>query len=83
MEIDLLKPLVAKFKMRRRVKRLEYEGLHLIYFDCGLYGHSRESYPLEKSEMSTVTPQKPGGQLNNCQPTEISVDSVYPGTHAV
>ena len=38
-EIDLLKPLVAKFKMRRRVRRVEYEGLHLVCFGCGLYGH--------------------------------------------
>ena len=53
-EEDLLKLLVAKFKPRRRVKRLEYERLHLVCFCRGLYGHRKESRPLEKSENPTV-----------------------------
>ena len=51
-EIDLLKPLVTKFKLRRKVKKLEYEGFHLIYFGCGLYGHRKESCPHENKEPS-------------------------------
>ena len=40
MEIDLLKPMVTKFKLRRKVKKLEYEGfisyiLVVDYMDIG------------------------------------------------
>ena len=51
-EIDILKPMVAKFKLRRRIRTLEYKGLHLVCFGCGLYGHRKESCPHEKREPS-------------------------------
>ncbi|CAN1140674.1 hypothetical protein LINPERPRIM_LOCUS24977 [Linum perenne] len=38
-EVDLSKPLLSKYRMRRRVRRIEYEGLHTICFNCGCYGH--------------------------------------------
>ncbi|CAN1120271.1 hypothetical protein LINPERHAP2_LOCUS111 [Linum perenne] len=38
-EVDLSKPLLSKYRMRRRVRRIEYEGLHTICFTCGCYGH--------------------------------------------
>lgn len=41
-EVDITKPLLAKFKIRRRVIRIEYEGLHLICFHCGIHGHHKE-----------------------------------------
>ncbi|KAJ8747958.1 hypothetical protein K2173_007845 [Erythroxylum novogranatense] len=46
-EIDLSKPLIAKFRMRRRIWKMEYEGLHLVCFGCGTYGHRRDHCPLE------------------------------------
>lgn len=42
-EIDITKPLVSKFKLRRRVRKIEYEGMHLVCFKCGIYGHVKES----------------------------------------
>ncbi|KAJ9170326.1 hypothetical protein P3X46_018442 [Hevea brasiliensis] len=41
-EVDLKKPLLAKFRLRRRVRRIKYEGIHLICFTCGCYGHQSE-----------------------------------------
>ncbi|CAN1150992.1 hypothetical protein LINPERHAP2_LOCUS17911 [Linum perenne] len=38
-EVDLSKPLLSKYRLRRRVRRIEYEGLHTICFNCGCYGH--------------------------------------------
>ncbi|KAJ4826538.1 hypothetical protein Tsubulata_034976 [Turnera subulata] len=38
-EVDLTKPLVSKFRLRRRTWKVEYEGLHLVCFTCGCYGH--------------------------------------------
>ena len=51
-ELDLSKPLLARFTLRRRTKRLEYEGIHLI---CGMFRHRRDSCPLEKKEAAAVS----------------------------
>ncbi|CAN1125177.1 hypothetical protein LINPERHAP2_LOCUS2764 [Linum perenne] len=42
-EVDLSKPLLSKYRLRRRVRRIEYEGLHTICFNCGCYGHKIEN----------------------------------------
>lgn len=42
-EIDIGKPLLAKFKLRKRIRKIEYEGIHLICFRCGVYGHHQEN----------------------------------------
>lgn len=44
-EIDFEKPLVAKFRFCKRVRRVEYEGLHAVCFHCGRYGHKIGDYP--------------------------------------
>lgn len=38
-EVDLTEPLLVKFQLRRRIERIEYEGMHLVCFECGYYGH--------------------------------------------
>jgi hypothetical protein len=45
MEVDLTNPLLAKFQLRRRVRKIVYEGLHLICFHCGQHGHRKEACP--------------------------------------
>lgn len=42
-EVDITKPLLSKFMLRRRVQPIVYEGLHLICFKCGVYGHNVDS----------------------------------------
>lgn len=44
-EIDLRKPLLAKYKLKNKIFRIEYEGLHIICFSCGIYGHNKDSCP--------------------------------------
>ena len=39
MEIDLEKPLISKFQLRRKVRKIEYEGIHLVCFSCGRFNH--------------------------------------------
>ena len=34
--------MLSKFRLHRRVRRIEYEALHLICFKCGRYGHRRD-----------------------------------------
>lgn len=38
-EIDLTKPLKSKFRFRRHIHTIEYEGLHSACFHCGKFGH--------------------------------------------
>ncbi|CAN1133274.1 hypothetical protein LINPERHAP2_LOCUS7555 [Linum perenne] len=49
-EVDLSKPLLSKYRLRRRVRRIEYEGLHTICFGCGCYGHEESSCTVAKGE---------------------------------
>ncbi|CAN1165899.1 hypothetical protein LINPERHAP2_LOCUS26419 [Linum perenne] len=32
----------SQYRLRRRVQRIEYKGLHVICFNCGCYGHKDE-----------------------------------------
>ncbi|KAG5245718.1 receptor protein [Salix suchowensis] len=57
-EVDLTKPLLAKFKLRRRVRRIMYEGLHLICFHYGQYGHKQELCPQIPHENHEDTNEK-------------------------
>ncbi|XVF63619.1 hypothetical protein PTKIN_Ptkin09bG0101200 [Pterospermum kingtungense] len=41
-EVDITKPLLARFKLRRRIRRIEYEGIHLVCFHCSVYGHRKD-----------------------------------------
>ncbi|CAN1133058.1 hypothetical protein LINPERHAP2_LOCUS7425 [Linum perenne] len=62
MEKDLLNPLVSKYRLNRRVRRVEYEGLHEICFHCGRYGHEINSCPLKRAE---ETPKSSKVLVNN------------------
>ena len=42
-EIDLSKPLIPRFKLRKHVHSVEYEYFSSICFDCGRVGHKLES----------------------------------------
>ncbi|KAJ9184836.1 hypothetical protein P3X46_004523 [Hevea brasiliensis] len=44
-EVDLSKTLLSKFKFQRRIRKIEYEGINLICFECGVYGHRRKDRP--------------------------------------
>ncbi|KAI9116647.1 hypothetical protein K1719_012305 [Acacia pycnantha] len=61
-EVDLQKPLLPGFCHFGDERRFEYEGLHLVCFSCGKYGHRME--------------QCTNGKL--CQATTIGVDEGSP-----
>ncbi|XP_019150319.1 PREDICTED: uncharacterized protein LOC109147133 [Ipomoea nil] len=41
-EVDISKQLLAKFDLHDKVWLIEYEGLHLVCFKCGIYSHKQE-----------------------------------------
>ncbi|XVF69877.1 hypothetical protein PTKIN_Ptkin11bG0116100 [Pterospermum kingtungense] len=38
-EVDITKPFLSKFKLRRKIRKIEYKGIHLVCFHYGVYGH--------------------------------------------
>ena len=46
-ELDLSKPLLSKFMLRRRIRRIEYEGMHMVCFGCGLLVINRNRVPMQ------------------------------------
>lgn len=53
-EVDLQRELVPSFTVLGKEFKVEYEGLHLICFCCGKYGHRIEQCPDSKSATKTA-----------------------------
>ncbi|OMO87284.1 reverse transcriptase [Corchorus capsularis] len=51
-ELDLSKPLKPRLTVEGRDVLIEYEGLSLICFDCGIFGHRKSDCPLQKPSSS-------------------------------
>lgn len=70
-EIDLTKPLKAGYRIKGKLRWLQYGGLHQICFECGKYGH--RSTACQKSDEPTRSPtveDNKCGQNANCPVTE-------------
>lgn len=55
-EVDLNKKLQSRFQVRSKVYPVEYEGLNVICFKCGLYGHNQDTCP-STSPANTSPPE--------------------------
>ncbi|XP_061373061.1 uncharacterized protein LOC133315448 [Gastrolobium bilobum] len=44
-ELDLSQPLKAEYYTDGKYKQVKYEGLHLVCFGCGRYGHNVDACP--------------------------------------
>lgn len=49
-EVDLGIPLLPEYIVDGNHLNIEYEGLYLICFNCGKYGHSLEQCPSKHSQ---------------------------------
>lgn len=45
MDVDLNRPLKAGYMLKRRMRKVQYEGLHTLCFKCGRYGHDGNECP--------------------------------------
>ncbi|CAN1813117.1 hypothetical protein LINPERHAP1_LOCUS26771 [Linum perenne] len=58
--VDLSKKLLSKYKLLHRIRRVEYEGLHVVCFKCGIYGHTNDICP-----SATATADLEGEQVHS------------------
>ncbi|KAE8684360.1 hypothetical protein F3Y22_tig00111132pilonHSYRG00122 [Hibiscus syriacus] len=49
-EIDLRKPLLSNVRLGKFTFNIEYEGLHMICFKCGMVGHKEDQCPIRHLE---------------------------------
>ncbi|XP_031120209.1 uncharacterized protein LOC116023354 [Ipomoea triloba] len=59
-EIDITKPLISRFTLEEKVWQVAYEGMHLVCFSCGLYGHRKEACPLLRQNATDADQEPPG-----------------------
>lgn len=57
-EVGLSKVLISKFEFNNRIYNVEYEGLHLVCFGYGRYGHKKETCPLLVGEKLIIENDK-------------------------
>ena len=53
MEVDITKPLLSKFKVRRRICRIKYDGIHMVCFQCGIYGNGKKDFQSTSSHANS------------------------------
>ncbi|XP_061355713.1 uncharacterized protein LOC133300215 [Gastrolobium bilobum] len=86
-ELDLTKPLNAEYKLEGRLKHVEYEGLHLVCYSCGQYGHRLEmcskKCPTENAEPSQDQNRKEQGggvdttMSQSCSSGDLAKENTY------
>lgn len=52
-EVDLLKPLKGVIYLNGERLNIEYEGLHIVCYSCGTYGHLVDRCPLRTQEKTS------------------------------
>lgn len=52
-ELYLKKSLIFEFIFDDKVHKVEYEGSHIICFECGIFSHKQESYPRQSKQANS------------------------------
>ena len=57
--ISLTRPLVSQFELDGKIQKVEYEGLIVICYKCGCYGHSSSNCKDAKNSTSPEDASQP------------------------
>ncbi|KAI9111939.1 hypothetical protein K1719_017629 [Acacia pycnantha] len=71
-EIDLKKPLVPTYMVFGEERPIIYEGLHLVCFECGKYGHKKEACPINQTQVPLP------GNTSHTEDPDVGGDGVSP-----
>ncbi|XP_019178319.1 PREDICTED: uncharacterized protein LOC109173535 [Ipomoea nil] len=74
-EIDITKPLLSMFTLEGKRRFIAYEGLHLVCFGCGKYGHAQDSCPATKSCATPDGNEKGPSMADKEVAVQITVDT--------
>lgn len=75
-EVDLQRPLLPAFFHFGEEFKIVYEGLHLICFTCGKYGHRTESCPFYKKDQE----KSMASESNNPSQNETTTTKQVPSS---
>lgn len=73
-ELDLTKPLIANVQVENNWYAIKYEGLHLVCFGCGLYGHNRNQCPSEIRVHNDTHKTMEGESTSDKEPFGVGTD---------
>lgn len=86
-EVDLDKPLVSKIWVRNEVQMVEYEGLHVVCYGCGVVGHREQDCPLHQPKPQEPPPMDlnvpPSAEKDDTQQTTTPSATPVPSPPAV
>ncbi|XP_020265392.1 uncharacterized protein LOC109840960 [Asparagus officinalis] len=57
-ELDLTKPLLPSVILGKTTQRIEYEGIQMICFKCGKFGHRKDDCSLSAGDGTTMADQE-------------------------
>ncbi|XP_050226088.1 uncharacterized protein LOC126675483 [Mercurialis annua] len=75
--LDLTKPLVSRILIDGRIQKVEYEGLPIICFDCGRYGHRENYCPFKTVDTSMDDLAKSNSSVLNQPPATVVEDAQF------
>ncbi|KAJ6670143.1 hypothetical protein OIU85_014250 [Salix viminalis] len=74
-ELDISKPLTPFIVVEGRTYGVVYEGIQVICFECGYYGHGRDNCPLnEKVKAQASEATEPESMIDVNSPNNKAVD---------
>ncbi|XP_039015132.1 histone-lysine N-methyltransferase, H3 lysine-79 specific-like [Hibiscus syriacus] len=74
-EVDLNKPLLSQIRIGNTIFNIEYEGLHLICFMCGMVGHKSDACPIKHFENPQTEKEKVMQQAS--EPKEAQEEELH------
>lgn len=76
-EVDVSKTLLVKFKLIKKIRTIEYEGLHMICFKCGMVGHQKEECKSMNNKKDEFAPENGDARLASTNEGMTEKEGVY------